>query len=276
MANRILNDPAAGVNAATYPAQARPDAGDVDVWVAAWQRTGVVSGCAVSQRAAAPNMSVDVAGGTVMVNDVAVTVVGANRSVGAADATFPRVDLVTVHNSGTVAVTPGLPAARPAWPLIPADSAVLAMLTIPPGLGAVTNQEVLDKRVLLATKLRQTVTVAYGPITAGGSVTSTITLATGFRLLSLATSAAARVRLYDRASRATADVSRPIGALPSGDHGLILEYVTTADVLSASLSPEVDGHSMEVPPTAAIPITLTNMTASSATVSVTLGFVGTE
>src|ERR1044072_5055184 len=100
----ILNDPAAGTNAATHEAQARPDKGDTDIWAGAWSGTGVVSGCAVTQRAAGANMSVDVASGSISLAGVAAAVSGTNLAIGAAHATYDRIDLVTATTGGTLAV----------------------------------------------------------------------------------------------------------------------------------------------------------------------------
>lgn len=276
MPNRILNDPSAGVNAAAYPAQARPDAGDVDVWAAAWQRTGVISGCAVTQRGIGPDMSVDVAAGVVAVLDSAVAVSAANRVVTPPNVSFSRIDLVTVSGAGVVALASGLPSARPNWPLIPDNSAVLAMVVVPPGLSEVTNQEILDKRVFLATRSRQTAVYTTTSLAAGDVEQGLVTLATGFRLLSVATDKPARVRLYDRVAKQTADASRAIGVELVGDHGVMLEYATSIGVLSATLSPEVDGHSMETVPVKTVPITVTNLSGTAGTVTVTLTWKATE
>jgi hypothetical protein len=276
MSNRLLNDPSAGVNAAAYSAQARPDAGDVDVWAAAWARTGVVSGCGVTQRAAGANMSVDVAAGLVVVQDVPAAVSGINRAIGVADGAFPRIDLIVASNMGVVTTVPGAPASRPNWPLIPANNVVLATIFVPPGLTAVTNQEVLDKRVFLATRLRQTAVYTTASLANGSSEQGTVVLATGFRLLSVATDKAARVRLYNRTAKQSADLARAIGTDLTGDHGVVLEYVTTPSVLSATLSPEVDGHSMEATPVSAIPITVTNMSGTTGTVATTFTLIATE
>lgn len=271
--NRLLNDPSAGVNAAAYSAQARPDAGDVDVWAAAWARTGVVSGCEVT---AGADMSVDVAAGLVVVQDVPAVVAGINRAVGAADGAFPRTDLIVVSDTGVVTWVPGAPASRPNWPLIPADNVVLATIFVPQGLTAITNQEILDKRVMLATRLRTTAIYTTASLAHGTTEQGVVGLATGFRLLSVATDKAARVRLYDRTAKQAADLARAIGTPLTGDHGLVLEYVTTPSVLSATLSPEVDGHSMEATPVSAIPVTVTNMSGTTGTVATTFTFIATE
>lgn len=270
MANRILNDPAAGNNAAAHVAQARPDAGDVDVWAAGWQRTGVLSGCAVT---ASGGMAVTVAPGVVAVADEKVEVAGDDVLVGTGG---PRTDLVVVSDTGVVSVVAGVSAARPAWPTIPADSVVLATVYVEPAMSVLSASEILDKRVLLAPKgTRLTTSVTTASLTNTSLEQTTISIATGFRLLSITTDRPARVRVYDRAAKQTADASRVLGVATPLDAGLILEYVSTAEALTATLSPEVDGHSMEVVPTSAIPITITNL-GSTGTVTVGFSYVVTE
>lgn len=103
-----------------------------------------------------------------------------------------------------------------------------------------------------------------------------IPLARSYRLFKISTDKAARVRLYATAAQRDADEARAIGTDPTGDHGLIFEFVTTTLLLSAVLSPFVDGSSMESAPSANIPISITNLSGTSATVKVDLTYVRTE
>lgn len=271
MANRVLNDPSAGNNAATHVAQARPDAGDVDVWVAGWQRTGVLSGCVVT--ATGSDMDVDVAAGTVAIGDIATTVAGDSLTLATGG---PRVDLVVVDSLGAVSVVQGSAASRPAWPTIPPLTAVLAMVYVPTDATTISNAEIVDKRVLLAPKgLRLLASMTTASLASNTYEMSTIGLATGFRLLRITTSRPARVRLYDRAAKQTADAGRQLGANPGLDSGLILEYVTTTETLSSTLSPTVDGYSLEASPTAEIPTTVTNL-GTTGTVTVDFVYTVTE
>lgn len=241
--------------------------------MAAWQQTGVVSGCAVTQQLV-PNMSVAVSAGNVIISGVPVSVAQATKAVGAADNALPRIDLVVVHENGTIAVVPGTPEMRPTWPLIPEDAVVLATIVVPPSAGEIRNQEILDKRVMLREPYRQDAVFTTGSLSNGASEQGTIPLGIGFQLLAIATDRPARVRIYDRLAKRTADVTRSIGTPPSGDHGVLLEFVTDAGLLSATLSPEVIGHSMEALPDPDIPITVTNLSGTTATVATTLTFVG--
>lgn len=134
---------------ATYGDQAEPDSVDFDILVAGISRSGVINGCAVSQRGAGANMSVDVAAGMVAVAGIAASVTAVNKTIGAADATNPRFDLITVNASGTVAVTAGTAAANAVFPAIPATSVVLAAVYIPANATSVVTAQIVDKRVLL-------------------------------------------------------------------------------------------------------------------------------
>lgn len=108
-------------------------------------------------------------------------------------------------------------------------------------------------------------------LSSGASWASTISGPAGFRLLNIATSAPARVRVYVTVAQRDADVARPTGTDPAGDHGCLLDFVTTTGDLAWSLSPVVDG----VVTGGAIPITITNLAAASAAITVTFDHVRT-
>lgn len=104
----------------------------------------------------------------------------------------------------------------------------------------------------------------------------TIDLSVGYRLYHITTNVPARIRMYGTAAKQTTDLPRPIGLDPTGDHGLLFEFVTTSPVLSAYLSPLVDGASFETVPTSAIPITITNLGVPTSPVTVDLVYAVTE
>lgn len=60
-------------------------------------------------------------------------------------------------------------------------------------------------------------------VAAGAEVEVDVTLPREGAVWRVVTSAAARVRLYDRAAASTADASRASGVMPVGDHGVIVE-----------------------------------------------------
>jgi hypothetical protein len=140
--------------AATYPAQAGLDAGDLAIMAGGSALTGVVSGCAVTPQAS-PNMTAAVAAGVVRYGGRRVTVTGGNVTVTAADATNPRHDLVTVDTTGALAVVAGTPAqitatSEPVYPAIPVSRVVLASVYVPANKTTVDAGMITDKRVAVA------------------------------------------------------------------------------------------------------------------------------
>jgi polygalacturonase len=134
--------------AATFPAQARLFAADIDALVAGTARTGVLSGCAVTAQGS-PDMTVAVAAGTVEVAGVRAIVAAGNVTITAADATNPRIDLVVVNSAGTKSVAAGTAAAAPTLPALPANSAPLAAVYVPANDTAINTNQITDKRVLI-------------------------------------------------------------------------------------------------------------------------------
>ena len=144
MAFQILNQ-ADAANAD----QAEPDSVDIDILVAAFAASGVVSGCAVTAQGT-PDLTVAVASGTALVAGASVAVTGANATIGAANGSNPRFDLITINNSGTIATTAGTAAANPVFPAIPANSIVLAAVYVPALDTAINSNQITDKRILIA------------------------------------------------------------------------------------------------------------------------------
>lgn len=135
---------------ATHEGQAAPDKVDIDILVAGQVRTGVVSGCAVTQRAAGANMSVDVASGTIVVAGTEVAVSSTNLGIANGDATNSRKDLVVVNNSGTISRVAGSPTTVPVKPAIPANSVVLAEVFVPANrTTSIVTGDITDKRVIV-------------------------------------------------------------------------------------------------------------------------------
>lgn len=133
---------------ATFEDQAEPDSVDFDILVAGHAQSGVVSGCAVTAQAS-PDMTVAVAAGTVSVGGTYASVTSGNVTIGTANATNPRFDLVTVNSSGTKAVTAGTAAANAVFPAIPANSVVLAAVYVPANDTAINSTQIIDKRVVV-------------------------------------------------------------------------------------------------------------------------------
>lgn len=93
------------------------------------------------------------------------------------------------------------------------------------------------------------------------------------KLFKIVTDVAARVRVYATNAQRDADAARAIGVDPTGDHGLLFEFVTTAD-LSWTLSPAVDIVSDAAD--GVYGLIITNLSGSTDTVAVTLHYIRTE
>lgn len=121
---------------------------------------------------------------------------------------------------------------------------------------------------------RKTATFTTASVADAAADMGTVTLAPGYRLLRIATDRAARIRLYTSTAARTADTSRPAGTDPTGDHGVMLDMVTTSGDLDWGLSPAVDGYLDTVG--TAVPFAVTNLSGSTGTVTVDLTWVQTE
>jgi len=85
---------------------------------------------------------------------------------------------------------------------------------------------------------RSSVAYTTASLAPGAAEQGSFTVPPSFTLFHLATDYPARVRVYLSEAYRTADLSRPVSQDPAGDHGCILEVVTTAGVLGMALSPE--------------------------------------
>ena len=121
---------------------------------------------------------------------------------------------------------------------------------------------------------RTTATLTTASLADDATEDNTITLKPGYRLLKVETDIAARVRIYDSTASQTADASRQIGTDPTGAHGVILDFVTTPSVLAWWLNPAVDGYMTTATDT--VPVSVTNLSGSTDTVTVTLTWVRSE
>lgn len=112
---------------------------------------GISTGCKITQRSAGANMSVDVAAGSVYVAFAGVQVTAVNVVIAAANATFPRFDLVEVNSSGTVAVKQGSAsvATSPIIPTPDANNTVLGLVYVPANASSITTDLVRGANVPL-------------------------------------------------------------------------------------------------------------------------------
>lgn len=116
-----------------------------------------------------------------------------------------------------------------------------------------------------------TITHTTGALDPLSTATSTFTTSTPFIINHIQTSVPARVRIYASPAYRDSDLSRDITTPPSGDHGLLLEVVTTAGQLSYGVSPGVDGWVVDL----AAGISVQNLSDSAGVVTVTLGTIQT-
>lgn len=119
--------------------------------------------------------------------------------------------------------------------------------------------------------IREDVTFAAAALASNATTTNTVNIASRYQLLHITTSHPCRVCLYTSTAKRDADLTRPMGTDPTGNHGLLFEFISTTELLSADLSPLVDGFA----DTAAIPYSLTNLSGAIQTISVTLNHVKT-
>jgi hypothetical protein len=104
----------------------------------------VLSGGAITGGA---DMTPAVAKCAVLSNRTLFAVAAADVTIGTADATHPRIDLIVVNSSGALAVRAGTAAAAPKPPVRTANDVVLAMVYVPANDTAIGTSQIIDKRV---------------------------------------------------------------------------------------------------------------------------------
>lgn len=119
--------------------------------------------------------------------------------------------------------------------------------------------------------IREDVTFTSGSIVANASASGTVSISPRYQLLQITTSHPCRVRLYTSTAQRDADLTRPMGTDPTGNHGLLFEFISSTELLSADLSPLVDGFA----DTSAIAYSITNLSGATQTINVTLNHVKT-
>lgn len=140
----IPNEATAG-----FADQAEPDSVDFDITTKGHGRTGVIEGCAVTAQGS-PDMTVAVAVGVVEVDGKRAVVTAGNVTIGAADGTNPRFDLVHVDDAGTKGVTAGTAAANPVFPAHPASKVILAAVYVPAADTDIDANQIIDKRLVIS------------------------------------------------------------------------------------------------------------------------------
>lgn len=103
------------------------------------------------------------------------------------------------------------------------------------------------------------------------STTCAVLPGPGVRIFRVVTNRPARVRLYDTIAHRDADAARAPGTDPEGNHGVMLDVVTTTELLDLTLSPAVDAHTA-----LQIPITIDNLDLITGDTTLTFHYVRTE
>lgn len=119
---------------------------DLEILVAGIQGMDcVLSGLAVS---GSGDMTPAVAKGAVLTNGVLKAIAAADVTIGAADSTNPRIDLIVVNSSGALAVRAGTAAANPKPPARTANDVVIAQVYVAAGVTTINAAtQVVDRRV---------------------------------------------------------------------------------------------------------------------------------
>lgn len=160
--------PNSGDAAIADSVQAQIDAQDIAILVNALNGTGVVSGCAVTAQVT-PDMTVAVAAGVIQSGGVEYAVSAGNATIGTANATNPRFDLIVADSSGAKQVRAGTAAAVPLFPTPTTGDVVLAAVYVPANDTAIGGTQIVDKRAVIALGAWSNSSV---PAAVGGSTTS--------------------------------------------------------------------------------------------------------
>lgn len=105
----------------------------------------VLSGCAITGGA---DMTPAVAKGAVLSNGVLRAVSAGDVTIGTADSTNPRIDLIVVDSSGAKQVRAGTAAAAPKPPARTANDVVLGAVYVPAGDTSIETTKITDMRVV--------------------------------------------------------------------------------------------------------------------------------
>lgn len=111
-------------------------------------RNCVLFGCAVTEAGSPTGMNLAVAKGAVLSGGTMFAVAAANVTIGTADSTSPRFDLVVVNSSGALAVRAGTAATYPKPPARTANDVVLAVVYVPATDTSIELNKVVDLRAI--------------------------------------------------------------------------------------------------------------------------------
>lgn len=122
--------------------------------------------------------------------------------------------------------------------------------------------------------VRSSVTYTTASLAAGATETGSFTVPKAYSILRLVNTYPAWVRVYLSSAQRDADLARASNVDPTGDHGCILETITTAGMLTLDLSPVAVGASPTDGTVAYI--TVTNLDTVALAVATTLSLLSME
>lgn len=94
------------------------------------------------------NMTIAIAKGSVLSNKIMYAVAGANATIGTADATNPRIDLIVINSAGAITVRAGTAAAAPKPPARTSNDVLVAAIWVPANDTNLATNQIVDLRVL--------------------------------------------------------------------------------------------------------------------------------
>lgn len=119
----------------------------IDLFNEAFQGHGVVSGCTATENGS-PNMTYNIATGKIVRNGILYEPSATTATISTADATNPRIDLISISTSGTITVTAGTASATPVLPSRPANNVALyGSYVAANDTAAASNANLIDMRV---------------------------------------------------------------------------------------------------------------------------------
>jgi hypothetical protein len=122
---------------------------------------------------------------------------------------------------------------------------------------------------------RANVAVTTASIANAAYSTASVTLAKGYTIYKITTSAASWIRVYTNAAARVADATRSQTTDPQPGAGVIAEVITTgANVVL--MSPATIGFNDENPVSNTIPIAVTNLSGTTRTITATFTYLGLE
>jgi len=144
----------------------------------------VLSGCDPAAQGS-PDMTVAVAKGAVLSQGVLFAVAAANATIGTADATNPRIDLVVITSAGAIATRAGTAASAPKPPARTAGDVVLAFIYVPATDTTIASIQITDARMIRSQGpivLKKTTTAVTNNTTSSIQTYFTLTVPNGLFL----------------------------------------------------------------------------------------------